>query len=175
MQPSDIPLLPLLLALGLAIHGLRKKSLSPSGAFAAFTVGFLMMSAGSSVFGVSLIVFYLTGSRATKVGKALKSQLEEGHQEAGYRTGWQVFCNSLSAFIASVVWTAMFSRKESGIEELILPEQLKIYRTPYAPDTWCPLSGEYGAGWSRWLVLATLGYVRRSFGYMTVSTTFSNH
>lgn len=158
MQPSDVPVIPLLLALGLAIHGLRKKSLSPSGAFAAFTVGLFMMSADSSVFGISLIVFYLTGSRATKVGKALKSHLEEGHQEAGYRTGWQVFCNSLSAFIASAVWTALFSRRETGFEELLLPGEMKIFRTPYTPDAWCPLSREYGSGWSRWLVLATLGH-----------------
>jgi len=46
------------------------------------------------VFGVSCIVFYLTGSRATKVGKMLKSMLEAGHKAEGYRNVWQVrlFC-----------------------------------------------------------------------------------
>jgi uncharacterized membrane protein len=57
---------PFLLALLLSGHGLRKKSLSPSGALAAFAVGFLMMSGGVRVFGLALIGFYLIGSRATK-------------------------------------------------------------------------------------------------------------
>ena len=75
----------LLFAIALSGHGLRKRSLSPSGAAAAFAVGYTMMSVKLSAFGVALIVFYLTGSRATKVGKALKQKLEEGHTEAGYR------------------------------------------------------------------------------------------
>src|SRR5437016_13309732 len=57
---------PLFLALLLSGHGLRKKSLSPSGALAAFAVGFLMISGGVRLFGVALIGFYLAGSRATK-------------------------------------------------------------------------------------------------------------
>lgn len=50
----------------LSFHGLRKKSLSPSGALMAFVVGVLTMAGGLRVFGVTLIVFYLLGSRATK-------------------------------------------------------------------------------------------------------------
>lgn len=57
---------PLLFALLLSGHGLRKRSLSPSGAFAAFIVGWAMMNVKVRAVGVSLIVFYLTGSRATK-------------------------------------------------------------------------------------------------------------
>lgn len=57
---------PFLIALLLSGHGLRKKSLSPSGAFAALVVGFLMMSGGVRVFGLALIALYLAGSRATK-------------------------------------------------------------------------------------------------------------
>ena len=58
--------LALLLALGLAYHGHRKKSLSPSGSVTAFVVGYLMLSSTIWAFGVSLIAFYLIGSRATK-------------------------------------------------------------------------------------------------------------
>ena len=85
-----VPLVPLALALGLAGHGLRKKSLSPSGACTALLVGFTIMSVPLRTFGVSLIVFYLIGSRATKIGKERKAALEQGHTEAGYRDGWQV-------------------------------------------------------------------------------------
>ena len=50
----------------LSAHGLRKKSLSSSGALTALIVGFLAMTGGTRVFGVMLIGFYLVGSRATK-------------------------------------------------------------------------------------------------------------
>lgn len=56
----------LAIALLLSVHGLRKKSLSTSGALMAFVVGFLTMTGGTRVFGVTLIGFYLVGSRATK-------------------------------------------------------------------------------------------------------------
>lgn len=54
------------------------------------------MSVPSRGFGVSLIVFYLTGSKVTKVGKALKGTLEEGHNENGYRSAWQVSMHNFS-------------------------------------------------------------------------------
>lgn len=74
---------PFLLALLLSGHGLRKKSLSPSGALAAFAVGFLMMSGGVRVFGLALIGFYLAGSRATKCKYSCKIFLNM-HPENDY-------------------------------------------------------------------------------------------
>lgn len=62
-------------ALGVALllsgHGLRKKSLSLSGAAAAFLAGYAHLANPLKLFGVSLIVFYLLGSRATKVRSEL--------------------------------------------------------------------------------------------------------
>lgn len=58
--------IPLVLALFLSFHGLRKKSLSPSGALTAFFVGYGSLSGGLWAFGTTLIGFYLIGSRATK-------------------------------------------------------------------------------------------------------------
>lgn len=156
-QLGGLPIVPFGLAVLLAGHGLRKKSLSPSGALTAFVVGFLMMATPLRTFGASLIIFYLVGSRATKVGNKLKASLEEGHQEAGYRTAWQVLCNSFTAFIASVLWTGLFV-KDSAISA-ILPSSLISQGTLFAPDVWCPLSGSHGAGWSRFLLYATLGCV----------------
>jgi uncharacterized membrane protein len=153
------PIIPLLLALLLAGHGLRKKSLSPSGAFAAFIIGFIMMASRLNTFGVSLIVFYLVGSRATKMGKALKSKLEDGHQEAGYRSAWQVLCNSFTAFVASLVWNGLFidpkSRSVVSIVSSILPADLLSRGRVYEPDAWCALSAS--SGWSRYLLFFTLG------------------
>jgi uncharacterized membrane protein len=59
-------LISLVTAAFLALHGWRRKSLSPGGSVAAFIVGFLMLAVPLRAFGISLIVFYLTGSRATK-------------------------------------------------------------------------------------------------------------
>ncbi|KAL1679369.1 integral membrane protein DUF92-domain-containing protein [Schizophyllum commune] len=101
--------LALLLASGLAYHGHRKKSLSPSGSVTAFVVGYLMLSSTIWAFGVSLIAFYLIGSRATKFGKATKRRLESAYHEYGYRTGWQVISNSFSALVACVLWNAIYA------------------------------------------------------------------
>ncbi|KAL5500872.1 hypothetical protein ACEPAH_9259 [Sanghuangporus vaninii] len=152
----DFPIVPFLLAVVFAFHGLRKKSLSPSGALAAFIVGFLMLSAKVRAFGVSLIVFYLVGSRATKAGKSTKANLEEGHQEAGYRTAQQVLCNSFSAFLATVLWTALFVPGTYLAQ--YLPSWIEENGEPYSADDWCSLSASHGHGWSRFLLLITLGH-----------------
>lgn len=82
--------LPLALATGLSLHGLRKRSLSPAGALAAFAVGLLAFAPALRAFGTALIAFYLAGSRATKVGRLRKQNLEEGYEDAGYRGAMQV-------------------------------------------------------------------------------------
>jgi len=139
---------------GLAAHGLRKRPLSPSGALAAFFTAFSMLSVPVRTFGVSLIVFYLIGSRATKAGKTLKAQLEEGHQAAGYRTAAQVVCNSCSALIASVFWSASFVPGSTA--SVLLPRILVVPGQPY--HQWCPLSSDVTHGWSRALMFVTLGH-----------------
>ncbi|KAF5348292.1 hypothetical protein D9756_010515 [Leucocoprinus leucothites] len=103
LQPT-----PILIALLLSAHGLRKKSLSPSGAFTAFVVGYGSLSGGLWAFGITLIGFYLIGSRATKYGKQRKAKLEPGYHEAGYRTGWQVLSNSAAGIVVAVLWNGMF-------------------------------------------------------------------
>ncbi|EPS98319.1 hypothetical protein FOMPIDRAFT_153697 [Fomitopsis schrenkii] len=155
MSLFDVPLVPLLLAAFLGFHGLRKRSLSPSGALAAFLAGFAMMAVPLRAFGVSLIIFYLAGSRATKVGKQLKAQLEDGHQEAGYRSAAQVLCNSASAFAASIAWSALFvpGSLVASVLGSALPPQ-----APYDLGAWCPLTPPQASGWSRPLLFVTLGH-----------------
>ena len=86
---NEFPIVPLGLSVFLSIHGWRRRSLSPTGAICAVVIAFIMMAVPLRVFGVSCLVFYLIGSRATKVGKKLKNQLEVGHESEGYRNGWQ--------------------------------------------------------------------------------------
>lgn len=155
-SPSDLPYFSILFAILLASHGLRRKSLSPSGALAAFIVGSIMMAVPLRVFGVSLIVFYLVGSRATKVGKQRKEALEEGHQEAGYRTANQVLCNSFSAFGACLLWSALFV--PGSLASRVLSGALSgLPHASYDFDQWCPLTPPPSAAWSRKLLLVALG------------------
>ncbi|KAJ3793420.1 integral membrane protein DUF92-domain-containing protein [Lentinula aff. detonsa] len=168
---ESLPLIPLLFAALLSAHGLRKKSLSPGGAATAFIVGLLMMAGGVKVFGVSLIVFYLTGSRATKFGKQRKAQLEDGYQEAGYRSGWQVLSNSLAAFVACVLWNTFFSQGSLQAallsllgakfnSELVKTFGLKSQElSEYGNgNSWCPVDQDIAGGWSRVFIFATLGH-----------------
>ncbi|KAF8321358.1 hypothetical protein DL93DRAFT_2093979 [Clavulina sp. PMI_390] len=146
MAPSLISLvIPFALASYLAVRGLKKRSLSPDGAAAAFIVGFWLMSVPLRVFGVTMIIFYLAASRAplqaTKVGHSLKKKLsEDGNEEAGYRNAWQVLCNSFSALVAGTIWSVLLY-PDSLQATLIRP----LYSAPLVDQTtfvssWCPPS-----------------------------------
>ncbi|KAI4294532.1 hypothetical protein K525DRAFT_368036 [Schizophyllum commune Loenen D] len=131
--------LALLLASGLAYHGHRKKSLSPSGSMAAFVVGYLMLSSTIWAFGVSLIAFYLIGSRATKFGKATKRRFESAYHEYGYRTGWQVISNSFSALVALPGWVlgSLLRSPEFTTHPALV--HAPPYTSPAHPEPrWCP-------------------------------------
>ena len=73
-------------------RGRRKGSLSRDGAAAAFAVG-LVSCAASVRLGLTLIAFFVTASRLTKVGAARKRELEDGHTEGGNRNWVQVAAN----------------------------------------------------------------------------------
>ena len=87
----------------------------------------------------------------------LNAQLEEGHQEAGYRTASQVLCNSCSALIGSLLWAASYVPDSAA--SLLLPRLLVVPGEPYNSDKWCPLSIDVTFGWSRALLFLALGLV----------------
>lgn len=84
----------LLVAAGLAARGVRRKSLSPSGALAGFLVTFATMLSGFR-FGGTLIIFYLTASRLTKYKAERKAIVEDGYKEGGQRVWQQVLANTI--------------------------------------------------------------------------------
>lgn len=149
---GHVPWVEAILAAYLGISGVRKRSLAPSGGIAAFIVGFCTFNLRLRAFGVSLIVFYLTGSKATKVGKELKAKLEEGHQEAGYRSAVQVLCNSFSALVAALFWKATFE-PGSWISQVF--EGIMSSSEPYNSAQWCAVSPTHGK--SRALLFVMLG------------------
>ncbi|CAK5262985.1 unnamed protein product [Mycena citricolor] len=162
MRMPDISIVSITLPLLLAGHGFRKKSLSTSGALTALVVGFLMFVGSLKTWGISLILFYLIGSRATKYRKQKKRTLEAGYHDAGYRSGWQVLSNSFSALVACSAWNILFDPQgvHASIFRLLTGDAVRIPSSivhPYSSE-WCPVSENIGQGWSRTLVFAALGH-----------------
>lgn len=93
--------------------------------------------------------------------------MEEGYQEAGYRSGWQVLCNSASALVASFLWNATFAPRsiQAAFTRTLLGvdvgHSVLGLKKPVAYDRssegWCPTSTTVSNGWSRALLFATLG------------------
>jgi uncharacterized membrane protein len=162
MGVYTFPPFPILLAILLAGHGHRKGSLSANGALAAFCVGSSMMAVPLRTFGISLIGFYLLGSRATKVGKQRKRNLEENYDAASERGATQVACNALGAWFAALLWSGGFVDAErdvfsaaAGILAEFAPWPRRMRE--YSPNAWCALDAGVGNGWSRALVFIALG------------------
>lgn len=191
MLLTALPVIPFLLAIALSVNGIKSRKLSPSGAATAFIVGFFMMAAPVRGLGITLIVFYLLASRATKCefplherslgvdcmmvildGHKRKAQLEEGFQNAGYRNGWQVLCNSVAAFFATIVWSVRFAPN-------VLPWSLLAFSngSPQGPlydgESWCPLSKHLDNGLSRAMLFVVLGYVHSDSSALTGCMMYS--
>ncbi|EIM84929.1 uncharacterized protein STEHIDRAFT_169791 [Stereum hirsutum FP-91666 SS1] len=170
------PYIPLLLSTYLSLSGLRRRSLSPSGALLAFLTGLLTLSLPGPLVtpGLSLVAFYLTGSYATKLGKQRKARLEEGHDEggAGYRTAGQVFCNSAGAVGACVLWGVIFGAGEGwpfGLGGVVRGwlgglEGGEGGEWDYARGEWCPVDGSVNGGLSRKLMFVVLGHFATCLG-----------
>ena len=159
MVHYDFPLVPFLFATALSVNGLRKRSLSPSGAAAAFLTGISMLSLPLRTPGIVLIAFYLLGSSATRAGQPRKAELEDGHDHAlaGYRTAAQVFSNSASALVATLAWGALHAPGYPGVK--VAEALFGVRSIPYTNEIWCPLDAGITHGWSRALLFIVLGCV----------------
>ena len=91
------------LAVALARRGLRKKSLSKSGAAAGALVAAVTWSSGPR-FGLTLIAFYQSGSFVTKIGSARKTRQDANATEAGERDAAQVLSCSLVAAVIALAY-----------------------------------------------------------------------
>ena len=104
-----------MLASLLAYKGRKKKSLSKSGAIAAWIVGFISFTA-SFRFGMTLIVFYQSSSWLTKYKEGEKKKLEQGHKEGGQRDYNQVFSCSLLATLIAVAYMYKVGTEDAPID-----------------------------------------------------------
>ncbi|KAG2482996.1 hypothetical protein HYH03_018121 [Edaphochlamys debaryana] len=155
------------LAALLARRGLKKRSLSASGALAAFLVGAVHMCCGLQ-YGMTLIVFYLTSSKLTKLGASRKAVVEEEHKEGGCRSAAQVLANSLAACCLAELASLLASQPLPGPAAALLaadPRTLALLRAAVAgaflghyacctADTW---ASELGILWPQPPRLITTG------------------
>lgn len=89
-------------------------------------------------------------------GKQKKKLLEDGYEEAGYRSGWQVLCNSVWALIASIAWTVSFM-PDSFESVLVKSFGINSASNTVYDGVWCPLDKTIEMGWSRALLMGVLG------------------
>ncbi|BFY97413.1 hypothetical protein BsWGS_00453 [Bradybaena similaris] len=87
------------------VNGVKKKRLSQSGAVAGLTIGFLL-SISCMRFLLSLLTFFIFGSKATKYQASKKRQIEADYKEGGQRNWIQVISNGGPAAILAIfyVW-----------------------------------------------------------------------
>lgn len=81
-----------LIPIVIATWGLKKKSLTLSGALLGLVVGFVL-TISSYAFLACLMVFFITSSRVTKFRSNIKKKIEEDFKEGGQRNWVQVLCN----------------------------------------------------------------------------------
>ncbi|KAM8909414.1 transmembrane protein 19 isoform 1-T2 [Spinachia spinachia] len=82
----------ILVPLMLTVRGLKRQSLSVSGALGALLVGFVLTMANYSFFS-ALLAFFITSTKLTRWGGAHKRTLDAEYKEGGQRNWIQVFCN----------------------------------------------------------------------------------
>ena len=99
----------------LASRGLRRKSLSSSGSRAAFGVAFI--SWGVSVrFGMTLLGFYWTSTKFTRLGEGLKKQRDSGHKEGGQRDASQVLACSATGTVLALLYAVMQGEHDAPVD-----------------------------------------------------------
>ena len=101
-----------LVATALAARGVRRRSLSKSGAAAAWIVGFLSVAAGPR--GMSLLLFYIVGTAATKFRHDEKARIDATAQVGAERGPSQVLACSAVGVVCSV-WHAAVCGEEKSI------------------------------------------------------------
>lgn len=123
----------------LASHGYRKKSLSRSGAAAAFFVGLLSMGSGIR-FGLTMILFYLSSSKLTKFKAEVKRKYEEDFKEGGQRDASQVLSCSAPAVAVGLVHFFMGLDPSAPLGGADLGSALRAFILGFyaccAGDTW---------------------------------------
>ncbi|KJE90655.1 hypothetical protein, variant [Capsaspora owczarzaki ATCC 30864] len=114
-----------LVSSAVAGYGLKRNSLSRSGAALAMVVGYLTSLAGFRFFAV-LLFFFLSSSKLTKFGAKQKQKLEDGFVEGGRRTAMQVFCNGGVATMLAYCYVVFVGGDQPCLDRARFPLETAI-------------------------------------------------
>lgn len=92
-----------LLSLAISAWAYRRKSLSASGAVAAFVVATIMSAAGGAAYFAALMAFFLSSTAITKIGHSAKEEIEKLYPRNDVRDHVQVLANGGAALIISLL------------------------------------------------------------------------
>lgn len=84
----------------------RLKSLTMDGAVAAFLIGGVIFALGQVPFSIPILIFFISSSILSKIGKARKSEITADNPENSQRNARQVLANGLVPAMLLLVWTA---------------------------------------------------------------------
>uniref|UniRef100_A0A1I8I9Q1 Transmembrane protein 19 n=1 Tax=Macrostomum lignano TaxID=282301 RepID=A0A1I8I9Q1_9PLAT len=104
--------------------GLKKKSLSFSGALLGYAIGALLAYA-NACYVAALLAFFASGSYVTRLGAHRKVRLEADFEQGAQRNWIQVLCNGLAAALCAVAYLAFASPPRPE-----LPIDLARYPSP---------------------------------------------
>ncbi|KAK7793201.1 hypothetical protein R5R35_012842 [Gryllus longicercus] len=99
----------------IAAWGLKKKSLDKSGAGLGLFMGFILTLTSYS-FLASLLMFFVSSSKATKFRANKKRKLEEDFREGGQRNWVQVLCNGGIATLLAILYLLDVGWEERPID-----------------------------------------------------------
>ncbi|GBG28234.1 Transmembrane protein 19 [Hondaea fermentalgiana] len=136
-----------------AYRGLRKRSLNVQGASAAIVVASASM-ASLPRSGISLLAFYLSGSKLTKVAAEKKALLDDEYREGGQRGAGQVLACSLFATLLAVGHFCKFGFwdgpwDQGGILHSAVLLGTAAHYATCAADTWASEVGVLNKSWPR--------------------------
>lgn len=107
----------------ICMKGVKKKSLSKSGALTAWFVGFLSISCGLR--GFLVFFFYQLGSSATKFKKSIKEKLDSAASEGSVRGPHQVLACSIIAIVFAFIHASLYG-EEKPIDFLNYPAESSL-------------------------------------------------
>jgi len=93
---------------GATLAALKRYLKVPSGALAAFIVGFGLFTF-SFLAWILLLAFFISSSLLTKFKSSLKTEVQEKFEKGGQRDAWQVFANGLPPVFYILFLTFYFS------------------------------------------------------------------
>ncbi|KAK9813652.1 hypothetical protein WJX73_001783 [Symbiochloris irregularis] len=134
-------------ATALAVRGVRKRSLSHSGAAAAFVLGMIHFYYGLQP-SVLLVLFYQSASQLTKFKAEIKSKIEHDFREGGQRGATQVLACCLGG---AVLCFALAATDNVAVQRCLRSALLAHYAAACS-DTWSSELGILSTGQPRFIL-----------------------